>query len=280
MYPWAVLAQCFRQSYFILPKALSSYDHFGMKEGSLTAALWDPFRCVQVKTENSPALSLFSCRSASFSLWGRARFAVPAVTQAKGCSHLLLPFPQWAVSEGTSQALPLPPALDGHLEEKDEAKFPPRTSGTGFSPQSWSWSNTAAQIQGSHRLLEGRQGGMRARPRSAVSYYHMLQQTCGGFFPAYSLQAYHLILLISVGNVMSRWICPLIWYFRQRLIYVYLIIGNAFLNLISFGWFPIYPHIHTQKKRTKSFWLLYFVYVTSMVQRGWWGFFCRIRESC
>lgn len=110
MYPWAVSAQCFSQSYFILPKALSSYDHFGMKEGNLTATLWDPFRCVQVKTENSPALPLFSCRSASFSLWGRDRFAVPAVTQAKGCSHLLLPFPQWAVSEGTSQALPLPPA--------------------------------------------------------------------------------------------------------------------------------------------------------------------------
>lgn len=114
MYPWAVSAQCFSQSYFILLKALSSYDHFGMKEGNLTATLWDPFRCVQVKTENSPALPLFSCRSASFSLWGRDRFAVPAVTQAKGCSHLLLPFPQWAVSEGTSQALPLPPALDGH----------------------------------------------------------------------------------------------------------------------------------------------------------------------
>lgn len=177
---------------------------------------------------------------------------------------------QWGYLPGPATATSLGRTL---REEKDEAKFPPRTSGTGFSPQSWSWSNTATQIQGSHRLLEGGQGGMRTQPRSAVSYYHMLQQTCGGFFPAYSLQAYNLILLISVGNVMRRWICPLTWYFRQRLIYVYLIIGNAFLNLISFGWFPIYPHIHTQKKRTKRFWLLYFVYITSMVYRGWWGVF-------
>ena len=129
------------------------------------------------------------------------------------------------------------------------------------------------QIQGSHRLLEGGQGGMRAQSRSAVSYCHMLQQTCGGFFPAYSSWAYDLILLISVGNVMSRWVCPLNWYFRQkRLIYVYLIIGDAFLNLISFGWFPIYPHIHAKKKKDKKFfWLLYFLSISSMVHRGWWG---------
>lgn len=33
-------------------------------------------------------------------------------------------------------------------------------------------------------------------------------------------------------------------------------------------------HSHTQKKKgQKVFWLLYFVYNTSLVNRGWWGFF-------
>lgn len=109
---------------------------------------------------------------------------------------------------------------------------------------------------------------MRARPRSAVSYYHMLQWTCGGFFPAYSLRADNLVLLISVGNVMSRWICPLNWYFRQkRLIYVYLIIGDAFLNLISFGWFPIYPH--TGKIKDMKFFGCCILYILVAWLVGW-----------
>lgn len=79
---------------------------------------------------------------------------------------------------------------------------------------------------------------------------------------------------------MSRWRCPLNWHFKQkRLFFVYFITGDAFLNLISFGWFPTYPHIHThtEKKGQKVFLLLCFVYITSMVHRGWccvvWGFF-------
>lgn len=89
-----------------------------MKEENLNAALQDPFRCVQVKTEDSSALPLFSCRFACFFLQRHGRCAIPAATQAKGCFHLLLPFLQQAVSEGTSQALPWPPALDGHSRKR------------------------------------------------------------------------------------------------------------------------------------------------------------------
>lgn len=97
-----------------------------MKEGNLTTARQDPFRCVQVKTENSSALPLFSCRTACFSLWGRGRFAVPAVTQAKGRSHQWghLPCPAMATSLGWTLK-----------EEKDEAKFSPGTHGTGCLPR-------------------------------------------------------------------------------------------------------------------------------------------------
>lgn len=115
---------------------------------------------------------------------------------------------------------------------------------------------------------------MRAQPHSAVSYYHMLQWTCGGFFPAYSLQADNLALVISVGNVMSRWICPLNWYFRQkRLIYVYLIIGDTFLSLIFFGWFPMYPHIHKIKDKKFFGCCISCILVAWLV--GWRGFFAK-----
>ena len=91
---------------------------------------------MRVKTENSAALPLFSCRSAGFSLQGPGRFAVPAVTQVKGCSHLLLPFPQQAGSEGTSQALPQPPALDGHSgKRRMKPSSHPRPLGQVFSPE-------------------------------------------------------------------------------------------------------------------------------------------------
>lgn len=162
-------------------------------------------------------------------------------------------------------------------EEKNEAKLPPRTPRTGLTPLELILEQLA-KSQGSHRLSEGGQGGMRAQPPSAVSYYHMLQWTCGAFFPAYSLRADNLILLISVGNVMSRWICPLNWYSRQkRFIYVYFIIGDAFLNLFSFGWFPIYPHIHKIKDKN-FFWTVYFICISSMV--SWGGFFCQIHKNC
>ena len=72
-----------------------------------------------------------------------------------------------------------------------------------FSLGRW-WSNAATQTQRRHRLQEGGQGGMRAQPRSAVSYHHMLLRPCDDFFPAYSQWAYDLIQLMFVGNVMSR----------------------------------------------------------------------------